>query len=552
MKIVAILALVLSASAQTYSSSHSGWSFTDTLETASDVLAADITAGSAVDNGSEVAVKATLHAVRILRGDINSGAEIALQWHYQPGPREDPAVTAKVPQARGLWFLRHSSDGALEPLQAAMMTAPMGGYFLPLGMSAPSYTDAEPLEAKIAREIGTALEDLLAERAADLGSDRPLPGGGWVWSSSQARAQYQSLTMALHSLKEPATAGVYRSLSALPDPNLKALGIFGRLGAGDISAVFDLENNLATVLSIGVHPYPFPPFLDRLDLRANLPAAHALARIALSDTTVRGLDGQLAMALSRTGSPEMLPYMIVMLASPEPFVRGSALMGICPLLRAMPPPSEFWSVEMTGYCPNGAPVNDREIEQKDIQFWTDWWESHREAIAKTVALPDVAAPARYGAAPPQPLEISVETRFEFLLHMAATKPPDHYHTGDGTIVEGPPPGFAPQNPVSGQLEAADREIFHQVIDSVDAKLAALQARSQQTLNAARIAGAMPDRRQMKALSADRQAALKAGLEDMQSKLSPEGWQTVERFLKGTAGMGVGSVIGTPLSSPRER
>jgi hypothetical protein len=57
---------------------------------------------------------------------------------------------------------------------------------------------------------------------------------------------------------------------------------------------------------------------------------------------------------------------------------------------------------------------------------------------------------------------------------------------------------------------------------------------------------------MKALSADRQAALKAGLEDMQSKLSPEGWQTVERFLKGTAGMGVGSVIGTPLSSPRER
>ncbi|HEY1221690.1 MAG: hypothetical protein ABSE42_13820 [Bryobacteraceae bacterium] len=555
MKIAAVLAFVLSASAQSYSA-HSGWSFSDTLQTASDVLVADITGGSAVDSGSQVTVKATLHTVRVLSGDINAGADLALQWHYKPGPGEGPAVTTKVPQTRGLWFLRKNSDGALEPLQAGTIMTPMGGSFLPLGIGAPSYSDDERLQTKVAREIGTALEDLVAEHAADLGPYRPEPGGHWVSPSwTQSRSQYQSLTMALQSLDRPAATEVYQSLSMLPDANLKVLGIFGRLGGGDISAVFDLEKNLATVLSASaaVHPFPFPPFLGSLDLKANLAAAHALARIALSDTTVQGLDGQLAFALGRTGSPEMLPYMMVMLGSHHPSIRGGALMGICPLLRTGSTPSPFWSEEMAGYCPNAAPVNDRELEQKDIQFWTQWWESHRAEMAKTVALPNVAAPSRYGAAPPQVAEIPIEIRFEFLLHMATNKPPDHYHAADGTLVEGPPPGSdAPHDPVSGQLEAADREIFHQAIDSVNAKLADVQARSQQMMNAARIAGTMPDRQQSKALSADRQAALRTGLADLQSKLSPDGWQTVERYLNTFGGGGIaGSVISSPLGTPQQ-
>jgi hypothetical protein len=550
MKTAALLALTLSASAQSFSS-HSGWNFTDTLQTATDVLVADITGGSAVDDGSEVRVKATLQAVRILSGDINAGAAFVVEWHYRPNPGESPAVTTKVPLARGLWFLRKDSNGTFEPMQAGMMS-PMGNSFLPLGDSTPSYADAEPLQTKVAREIAAALEELATEHAADLGTDRRLPGGGWIWPASKAHAQYQSLTMALHSLKEPATADVYRFLSALSDPNLKALGIFGRLENGDVSAVFDLENNLTTVLSSGVHPMLFPPLLDRLDLKANLPAAHALARIALSDSTVQGLDGRLAIVLARTRSPEMLPYLIVMLGSPEPGIRGSALVSFGFLLGPRPEPSALWTPEMAGYCPTGFPVNDREVEQKDIQFWTQWWESHRKEIAKTVALPNVTAPARYGAARREEAEIPIEVRFEFLLHMAADKQPEHYHAADGTIVEAPPPfPDGPHDPVSGQLEAADREIFDQVIASVNTKLAAIQERGRQIANAARITGVMPTREQSRELGASRSAALQTGLAELQTKLSPEGWQTVEHFLKPTGAAAVGAASSVMVTSPRK-
>jgi len=119
---VPLLACALAASAQSYSS-HSGWGFTDTLETATDVVVADIGAGSAVDNGSEVNVKATLHVVRVLVGGINPAANLPIEWHYRPSPVEGPAVTTKVPYVRGLWFLRKKPGGGLERLASAAARA---------------------------------------------------------------------------------------------------------------------------------------------------------------------------------------------------------------------------------------------------------------------------------------------------------------------------------------------------------------------------------------------------------------------------------------------
>ena len=548
MKIVAFLTLVFCASAQTYSS-HSGWSLTDTLQTASDILVADVPAGSAVDNGSQVMVKATLHVVRVLGGGIAPGTDLTLEWQYQPGPGEGPSVTTKVAQTRGLWFLHKNPQGALEPLKAVAM-GPMGGSFLPLGAGIPSgplsYTDAQPLQTKVAREIGAAIEDLVTQHAADLVPRRleviaggPVPG--WV----RTRTTYQSLTMTLRHLDHVATAGVYEYFSTLPDLNLETLGIFGRLGAGDTSAIFDLEKNLPSVASSFDAWTLMPPPLG-LDLRKDLPAAHALARITLSDATVPGLEGGLAFILARTRSLEMLPYLVVMLSSPDAGIRGSALMSFCQLLgpMPMPAPTALWSPEMAGYCPKGSPLNDRDLEQKDTQFWKEWWESHRDEIAKTVAIPTVMAPARYLTPPntgwQEVTEVPMEVRFEILLHTSANTPPAHYHAADGTMVEGPLP--APHDPLSGQLNPADREIFRQVTESANAKLVAVETRAQQMLNAARIAGTRPDLQQSKALYADRQAALRTGLDELQAKLSGEGWQSVERFLKG---MGIGMVRAAP-------
>jgi uncharacterized membrane protein len=154
-------------------------------------------------------------------------------------------------------------------------------------------------------------------------------------------------------------------------------------------------------------------------------------------------------------------------------------------------------------------------------------------------------PARYLTPPntgwQEVTEVPMEVRFEMLLHTSAATQPEHYHAADGTMVAGPPPA-APHDPVSGQLNSADREVFRQVIDSVNAKLAAIETRVQQMLNAARMAGTRPDQQQSKALYADRQAALRTGLDDLEAKLSGEGWQSVERFLKG---MGIGMVRAAP-------
>ena len=539
MKIAALFVVVIGACAQTFSS-HSGWTFIDSVQSASDVLVADMAGSSAKAGGSQVNVQATLHAIRILKGDMFAGAEIAVQWHYRLGPPNGQAVTTTPPPTRGLWFLRRNAEGALEALQAGPMM-PLGGAFLPLGASAPSYADDEPLQTKIAREIGAALEDFVALHAAELipvlpGADGSAHGLPW----RPAFLEYQALAMALQSLDPKAAAPVYESLSALPDPNLKALGILGRMGAGESSAVFDLERNLPAVLSgaAALHTRLLPSAIGRLDLRKDLPAAHALARVALSDPSFPRLEGELAFALARTHSPEMLPYLIVMLGSPEPWVRDSALMSFCQLL-GPPAPVAFWIPEMAGNCPNAAPVNDRELERKDIQFWTGWWDSHREEIARTVTLPSATAPARYAAEAREAAPIPVEVRFEFLLHMAADKPPSHYHAADGTIVEGPPPGSdALRDPVSGKLEPADRAIFFEVVESVNARLAAVQERAQQVMNAARIAGTMPSLQQSKELNAARQTALKAGLADLECKLSPEGWQIVDRFLKDANSGGV--------------
>ena len=70
-----LLLLAATACAQTFSS-HSGWSFTDTLQTATDVLVGDIVSGSAVDDGSQVSVKATLRVVRVLSGSAMAGADL--------------------------------------------------------------------------------------------------------------------------------------------------------------------------------------------------------------------------------------------------------------------------------------------------------------------------------------------------------------------------------------------------------------------------------------------------------------------------------------------
>jgi hypothetical protein len=526
MRPAVLFLLAAAACAQTFSS-HSGWSFTDTLQTATDVLVADIVSGSAVDDGSQVSVNATLRVVRVLSGGAVAGAGLTIQWQYRPMPLESPAITSTVPKVRGLWFLRRSG-GKLQPLQAAVMMSSLGGVYLPAGDAPRYYSQTAPLAYKIACEIAPVIEDLVFRHGDDLGphasySPDAGPPPQWV----RTVTQFNALTMALQGLGK-AAAEAYAYFSSMPDPRLKLAGIQGRLQTGDATALFDLEKNLP-VLAPALDPGFMPMTGMGIDLRANLPAAHALGRLAVGETPLPGIEGGAASQLVSTGSPEFLPYLVVMLGSPSPATRDMALMSFCQLLRDR----KFWTPEMSGNCPNRAPLNDLAAEQKDIRFWKEWWQTHRVEIAATVALPDVSAPARYNVTDNtvwQPVEIPMEIRFLSLLNMAGSHA-DHYHDAGGALVDSPGP--VPHDPVAQQLTPEDRASYEQICAGVNAKLAAIQKRSDEMLNAARIAGTRPP-----VIADERIPALKSGLDDLRNRLSPAGWQVVEKFLNEMAiGMG---------------
>ena len=356
------------------------------------------------------------------------------------------------------------------------------------------------------------------------------------------------MTIALGALDKKAAADVFQYLSTVPDVNLKVLGLAGRLEGGDASALFEVEKDLPHLAS-AFEANRFSPAVMGLDLNKNLQAGHALGRIALSETTIPGLEGPFAFRIGWTHSLQFLPYLAVMVESPDASTRSSVLVGFCTLLAPEAGDKSkavgFWRPEMAAYCPDHSPLNDRELERKDIQFWKQWWEANREEIAKTTELPVVSAPARYRTPPDtgwrEVTEVPMEVRFQSLLGMSG-HPAEHYHSETGAIVEGPAPPS--QDPVASRLNPSDREAYVQVINATNAKLEEQQKRSQEIMNAARLAGTTPDLAASKVLWADREAALKKGLQDLKDRLSLEGWKAVESFL-----MSMG-IVGTRMSAPK--
>lgn len=525
------------AYAQSSYSSHSGWNFTDTLENATSVLVGDLIGGTSTDNGSQVKVQAQVRVVRVVQGEIAQGTEIAVEWQYQPAPFEGPAVTAKVPKVRGLWFLRKKTDLVYEALMAQMMPGVMGGFFTNVPTAPPpgalAYGPDDPRQTKVACEMAWALVDLVTNHSADFGPHRPeAPVGGVIAGWVRTRNEYQGLTMSLGALDTRSSKAAYAYLSTLPDPTLKLLGIGGRLGGGDTNAVFELERDIERLAST-YDAVSFSRYFMSMELRKNIPATHAIGRIALGETTIPGLDGLFAMQVSSTRNVEFTPYLAAMLRSPEPSTRGGALMGFCQLLG----PTEdgganpLWKPAMQGYCVNSVPMNDREQEQRSVRFWTEWFEQNREELQRMANLPRVAAPARYNVEAPtmEIVEVPVEVRFQSLLGLMQSRA-EHYHSDTGAFVDGPPPGS--DNPAGLRLSVEDLKTLKKITDAVNDRLTQQRNRSMEVLNAARLWGAMPDHSKMVELEDERQAILKAGLSELKAGLTGEGWQVVEGFMQG--------------------
>ena len=118
-------------------------------------------------------------------------------------------------------------------------------------------------------------------------------------------SEFDGLIVALQGLGKSA-AETYGYFSSLPDPTLKLLGLQGRLETGDATALLDLEKNLAAVTPV-LNRISMPMTSMGIDVSANLPAAHALGRLAIGETPLPGIEGDAAIQLAATHRPEFLP-----------------------------------------------------------------------------------------------------------------------------------------------------------------------------------------------------------------------------------------------------
>ncbi|MEN6604223.1 MAG: hypothetical protein ABFD86_17570, partial [Bryobacteraceae bacterium] len=261
-----------------------------------------------------------------------------------------------------------------------------------------------------------------------------------------------------------------------------------------------------------------------LDLKKYPEAMHSLARAALGENEIPTLENTAAMKLGWSGRWDMMPYLVVMLESPNASTRGSALMGVCTAVRALGGQSELagqWHEEMSPHCFNRSPVNDPPREQAAVSFWKSWWAGQRERL-RDVTLPSVHPPARYSAAPaadaPQAVEVSMEQRFRS--HIRMTTAMNRHRAEQGNV-----PG-APASPDDALMAATVQRVSEQ-LEEVD-------QRARRILNEARLARQRPDIEQMRDLQAESDAILRQGLDDLRRGLSVPAWTAFEQRLKSMA------------------
>lgn len=288
----------------------------------------------------------------------------------------------------------------------------------------------------------------------------------------------------------------------------------------------------ATRLADTIAMFDLSPSLMGFRWRDNLAAAHALARTALGETQLLGLETVAAARMPYLQGLEFIPYLAVMLESPNTGNRGAALMGLCMMLRqTSTQPSSFgrlWKPEMQQYCPNQSPRQAPAEERVYLDFWKQWWADNREKIQADPNVPRPVAPARYfsnARIAAEPVPVPMTQRFRMFVNRAASLERTREAQAEPST----------DKPVTGtvlraRLSAEDERKLEEIAHRVSASLEANQEKSRQAMNAAAVQGTRTDQTLLQSLSAEMDQILASGMADLQRELSSVGWSVVEDYL----------------------
>jgi hypothetical protein len=395
------------------------------------------------------------------------------------------------------------------------------------------YPPEASLAAKIACELGAALEVLAAAEDAEL-SDvewRSERSGYIDYKPTDEQRYFQSILQVLGLLDSGDTLAVYRHFSNSRLLSLHAVGLAYLVGHGDSAAAMTVEREAPTLAkALGLSSISVA--LPEKPTEQDFAAAHALARVALSETELPALEVSVAFRLGELHRPEFVPYLGVMLESPIVSTRDAAISGLCDFLRAAksvnPMLGDLWKPEMGEYCPFESPIRDPVFEAKSISFWRQWWASQRERFESDPSYPRPTAPARYATPPPQYARVAVPIEARFLLFISMME-----RGGSLALLH---PSASPEDAPRGrtmlvnQLSSADDEVLDRITRSVAARLAAHQEKVQRSLNALRVQELPPSPELTRRFSEQATEILKSGLLELQRELSSGGWTTILDYM----------------------
>ena len=532
----------------------------DAWTSAGIVLVGELSGGMLAASGARLRCMGTLQVVRVLKGEIPTGARGPLSWEFEPRGVSRVPAGSPVPPLYGLWALQRTADGSLQPLMfnsSPLDSAVVGRSFLPLPRVTPTgglaYDQDASSGAKIAAELGAAMENMAITGWDRLVTEfRAAPSGGVSTRPNPAAeagplSLFQALLRSLSDLGGADTAPVYKYLSVSAYPDLQMTGIAGRLRTGDAEAALLLERSVPR-LSRSIALSELPGSLARFPWRDSPAATLALARTAVGESELPFLEQSVAGGLARTGRLEYLPYLAVMLGSPNMAIREAAIGGICSLLRssarARGASGGLWKPEMQPFCAIGSPpLRGTAEERRFLDYWTRWWAANQQRIPADPSVPRPAPPARYLLATRVEVArkiVLAERRFEsFFRELDAFR---RAKKARATATETQPPEGTL---LSSRLSGEDDKKLEEITLRVAASLSAYEQKFRQARNETLVRGVPPDPAIGRASVEEHDRIVADGASELMREMTPQGWSVVVDFILKMNVQVSGGETGTP-------
>ena len=211
------------------------------LRASDTIIVARVISGQAQSNDAGASAHLMLQVVRVLKGEIASGSELAIETRgnrfYIPGPGSRVPLRWSVDHFTALWFLRREGDQySVVPVTAAAGEPERASLELPEDASVSN----EPQDPRLAlaNEIVATLRTMAVTHPKEIAPVYHVQViNGQVdrsYSAGPYAAKALQLNAAIGTLGDAATLSpVYRELAAEHAGYLRAIGIAGLIAASD-------------------------------------------------------------------------------------------------------------------------------------------------------------------------------------------------------------------------------------------------------------------------------------------------------------------------------